>query len=68
MLYLHPTTNIADAAIHAYDHGARLVTKAGRVAVVQGRDYKQVEKAKKVKALQAIASALSNGHTINPSI
>ena len=68
MLYLHPTTDVADAAIHAFEHGAHLVSSAGRVAVHHGRDVRQYEKAKKVKALQAIASALSNGHTINPSI
>ena len=65
MLYLHPNASVADAAIHAYQYGARLVTKAGRVAVVEGRNQDQYEKAKKVKALQAIASELRSGHTIN---
>jgi hypothetical protein len=62
MLYLHPETNVADAAIHAYENGARLDTKAGRVAVVQGRDQFQYAKALRVKALQRLARAMCSAH------
>ncbi len=55
MLYLHPTTSVADAAIHAFENGACLVTKRGRVAVVEGCDVTQYEKALKIKALAKLA-------------
>ena len=67
MLYVHPKANIADAAIHAHEFGAHLASNGGRVYVARGRDPRQYEKAKKVKALQAIASELRSGHTINPA-
>ena len=60
-LFLHPKANVAEAAIHAYDHGARLETKDGVIKVERGRDPVQYRKALKVQALQRAAALFTKG-------
>lgn len=63
-LYLHPTTSVADAALHAFRHGGRLVADNGRVKVAPGRDYDQAEKALKIQALTRLAAEMETRHTV----
>ncbi len=57
-LYLHPTTDVADAAIHAFENGAHVASRNGRAAVVEGRNFEQYAKALKIKALRRVEAAL----------
>ncbi len=59
-LYLHPNTNVADAAIYAYEHGGRLVTKSTHVEVKQGRDVRQYHKALAIKGLDQLAREIKS--------
>jgi hypothetical protein len=56
--YLNPKTDIADAALTAYDNGQHLEGKTGTVRLAPGRDSRQAITARKVKALQALRKSL----------
>lgn len=57
-LYLHPSLDIADAAIAAYVNHGHLVGPTGRVRIVPGQDPVQYEKALQARSLRRIAKAL----------
>ena len=61
-LYLHPTMDIADAAIAAHDNGQHIEGPGGRVAFAPGRDDVQYRKALQVKRLARLARAICARH------
>lgn len=56
--YLNPATDIATAALTAYDNGQHLEGKTGTIRLAPGRDPIQATTARKVKRLQALAKDL----------
>lgn len=58
-LYLHPSLDVADAAIAAYVNGGHLVGPTGRVRIMPGRCPSQYEKAVKARSLRRMAAALA---------
>lgn len=60
-LYLHPSQDIAEAAIAAYVNHGHLEGPTGRVRIVPGQDQGQYEKAVKARTLARMARALAQG-------